>query len=483
MSSINFLPDDDKGRGKLEKKVRTIEYTRPEDSKKEKKSSHGGVLSMFKKSSNDFPKAAPAPVIPGKPGEKKFPNEPIVKSHSDVKKVEQKTVIAYRSPEVEKKEEEKKERKESFGWLKRFFSRSHKVKLAHESPAMPLPPKPSYAPGEMDEEKITTKDTSGVPLAMAEKKSTQADFTTSKDASGDSGDRVIQPANMPPPPPPFNPFKVESKPSNEPKVQEATQQASVVPPPPTPVGVVSAPPTPDGVQHEAAEPQMTEVQEEPSSRERGMSFDVNLVPDELVQRKRTMNRLTLLGVVVLVTAFVCVVVYGVLSYYKTNVSSNVVSVEETTARVQREIDLLTPVQRDALVLQKRTEEIQKLLDSQIHWIKLMDALETYTMKKVTLTKVSALSDGQVTIQGNAPDAAIAFEQIAVFRNATDFVQSLSITTTPSIPETATTTETVATGGLPFALPNEAPPGEVQTPKSIFAVQLQLTSEYLTSSDN
>jgi len=479
MSSINFLPDDDKGRRKLEKKVRTIEYTRPEDAKKEKKSSHGGVLSMFKRSSDVFPKASEMPVVPLKPGDAKMNVEPIVKAHNAVQKVEQKTVIAYRHPETDKKPDTPKEKKEFFGWLKRIFSSSHKTKLSHSSSAMPLPPKPSYASGNMDNESVSIKKTTGAESFIEDEKLKDSRADVTKDFAPNSRSQVKSSLDMPPPPPPFNPFKVNSKPAEV--KQEKQQLQPNIPPPPTPMGAVNVPPPAPEVQSDSQEPAMTEVLVESQPHERSMSFDVNLVPDELVQRKRTINRLTLLGVVVLVTYFGCVVVYGVLSYYKTNVSSNVVSVEETTARVQHEIDLLTPVQRDALVLQKRTQEIKKLLDSQIHWLKLLDALETHTMKKVTLLKVSASSDGQIIIQGNAPDAATGYEQIAVLQQATDFVQSLSIIVAPTIPQRQKTAETVVPSGLPFTLPTEAPPGETKAPQSSFSLKLQLVSDYLTSS--
>jgi Tfp pilus assembly protein PilN len=462
MSSINFLPDDEKGREKLEKKVRTIEYTQPEESaKQQKKSSHGGVLSIFKRSSDDFPKAPKAPILPPKPGIKSQITEPIIKSHNDIKKVEPRTVIAYKKTDTKKKVKPAKEKKSSFDWLKNMFSRSKKAPIVHPA-SVPQPPKPSYT-GSQDQ-KIDTAPSKlpGAGISMGKKEA--IDFESK--VVRESAPKTSVASGLSQPPPRFNPFTI-----TPPKTQDIAKTSDKPQKAPQPLTPIQAAPEPK-------EPEMTEAQIDTRPRALGMSFDVNLVPDEMVQRKQTMSRLTLLGVVVLITAFVCVVLYGVLAFYKTNVSSNVVSVQEETSRVQQQIDALTPIQRDALVLEKRTEEIQKLLDSQIHWTKLFDALEKYTMKNVTLLKVSAQPDGQVSIQGEAPDVATAFEQIAVFQNATDFVQSLSIQTTPSIPERATA-NTVPSESI-FTFPSENAPGTTFVPTSNFSVQVQLVADYLIS---
>jgi len=466
MSSINFLPDDEKGREKPEKKVRTIEYTQPEESvKQQKKSSHGGVLSIFKRSSNDFPKAPTMPTLPPKPGVKSQIQEPIVKSHNDIKKVESKTVIAYQKKETKKKDVGTKEKKPIFGWLTKMFSRSAKAPVAHPAHLPPVPQKPYI---ESRDKKSETVQSEPSVTRMSTGKKDMEDF--GQKVIQESTPKVPTPSGLSQPPPRFNPFTTE--PTKPKDVAQVSQESTKAPQP-----VESAQEA-----LEPKEPEMTEAQVDLRPRALGMSFDVNLVPDEMVQRKRTMSRLALLGVVVLITAFVCVVWYGILAFYKTNVSSNVVSVQDETSRVQQQIDALTPVQRDALVLQKRTEEIQKLLDSQIHWTKLFGALEKYTMKNVTLSKVTAQADGQVVIQGQAPDVAVAFEQIAVFQSATDFIQSLSILTTPSIPVTSSSnsTSTTSSSDSLFVFPSENAPGETLAPKSIFSVQVQLVADYLIS---
>jgi|GEM_PF-6775451 len=475
MSSINFLPDKNKDGEKSEKKVRTIEYTSPKgDVKKEKKSSHGGVLSIFKKSSTDIPKPPQVPTLPSKPQQGQKSEEPIVKSHNDVKKVEQKTVITYQQPEEKKKIEGKKNKKKPFGWFKGLFSRSKKKGPSEASLAVPQNDAPSYEPSKDSKGEKKEQKAAPPPPSFSSKNTSEKSETVKKAVAEND-------ASVPPlPPPPFSPFHAQEK--SGPKTQ-GTAEKVAVPSPPTPkaatLGAPPAPITQPGVPaSETAEDQMSRRPRTP-----GGAFDVNLVPDELVQRKRTMSRLALLGVIVLVSAFVCLALYGVLSFYKTNIAKRVVDIDQQTFLTKNEINALKPVQRDALVLQKRTEEVKTLLDNQIHWTQLFTALEKYTLKQVALTKISAKSDGIVTIEGEAPDAATAFEQINVLKQASEFAETVTITTTPTIPKSATTFENVGPASLPFASPNTQAPGEGESPTSKFAVQVQLVPDLLSTTTN
>lgn len=453
-ANINFLPEegDDKDSSG---RIRKIEYTNPDDEKRdsEKTSRLGGVLSVFnRKKESPYPKVTAEMPMPPKPQP-----QPIVKTHVEGKKGPTKTVIVYKEKNPEDETRAPKSPSGFSLWLKNLFSRSSKkvkapdmkkekedAKLAFEiekaasqaSPNIPLPPPP---PAPVNSPVIPPFTPFGSQAPQASK----------------------------PVPPKFNPFSEAKK-----EIPQTTRPAAmpIVPP--------IAPVQPAPLSQTA---RYTEAKMEAGPASQGLMFDVNLVPDELAQKKRSMNRLTMLGLVAVISIAAVGLSYGILAFYKQSITTRAIDIDKQIQVSKQQISKLSSVQNDALVLKARTDQINELLASHIAWEKLFTLLEKYTLINVQFLKMSVDANGILTLDGQAIDTNTAFEQYAVLQKATDFATKVSMTP-PTIPTIATNTNATSgsssTGGIPVTLPTSQPPGSNQIPSSLFTLQITLNSAVL-----
>lgn len=449
MSDINFLPSEAKDNAKEEKKIRRIEFTPGERSKNSgKRAEHGGVFSIFNKK-KDADEQIDITSLPPKPKDQ----EPQLRAHDEKKKSKEKIIhVTQVDPEKKKKP----------GFLARLFSRKTKpVLLKKEEEAQTekkdadtLPPPPP--PPTQDD----VKNSDAEHQAFEE-------MVIQKHAESQQKKSV-----QPPPPPPAVSIQTPAATTLSQDKQEKTpgflysrlHKKPEIPQGPPGVTKNTSPLTTDA-------PQLNQLKKS--------MFDVNLVPDELVVRKRTMNRLTLLGLITVLALFGVGVIYGILVFYQQNVLSNAEQVEEELRRVEQQIDTLEPIQRDALVLQKRTQEIATILDSHIYWTSFFEKLSQYTLQDVTFLTVNADANGAVTLTAQAPDPAAAFEQRDVFLQATDLASNAQITLGPTIPDTtqsAVPTTTPPAGGVAVPIPSTESP--LVIPMSNFTLSLTLAENLL-----
>lgn len=461
MSDINFLPDEAKDDSKEGKKIRRIELTPGKRSGKSKGGSeHGGVLSIFRRKEKDDDEVEMT-AAPSKVNEK----EPLVKGHGEKRKVQEK-IVEVTEPEAPHKDENKK-----LSFFARLFSKKKKpILLVKEEPKEDegeVPPPPSPEPTQYKEGQPTGSDDEAKHLERVILNSQEK-----KEASASHDDRVGQSQQdamtnvsedmkqMPPPEKQRPPLS-----SKQPRFESG--------PPPVRKGEVAPP---------------GEKQKTPHADAHSSAFDVNLVPDELVTWKRSMNRMTLLALIAVLAIAGVGLLYGILLFYQNNVVSQAREIENQLADANQQIVALEPVQRDALVLQKRTQEIKNLLNSHIHWTALFSKLEKYTLRDVSIKSITADVDGGVTINCQATDAAAGFEQLDVFAAAEDFVEDALLVSGPTIPQTIqeVTTETdtgtsdTETGfGAPFLTPSTAQPGTQSI--STFSIRLTLLPDLVYGS--
>ncbi len=162
----------------------------------------------------------------------------------------------------------------------------------------------------------------------------------------------------------------------------------------------------------------------PSPKE---SVDVNLVPEEFMTNLDSQNRLLLLGLVGILTLLLVGVVYLALSVFQTKMKNeaqaNLVRIEE----VDRELARLNTVKRSAATLHAATLQAQQLLSTHIYWTRFFAGLEKYTVDTVFYRGLSADRSGRLTLVASSRDFRSVARQLLAFRNASDFVREVSIT--------------------------------------------------------
>jgi len=459
---IDFLPSDIKTESPGGKKIREIEYTNPDLGKeKVKTTKHGGVLSIFKRRSDPVVATPPPPPVP-----QARTSEPQVQRHAEKPMVQRKTVITFQ-PAEKKKPTVAKEKKHWLGGISRLFSRKTKAPIQPASSIGQFPQAPKYdAPSEKPVQKQTAPAQASRPPVQPRPQGQEEDM------------RIRTTAPQPTPAAPFKPFVAPSATANPQAPQPAANSQNLSPVPPPGVGV-NPPQT---------VPTYTNVEMEQGPSTQGLKFNVNLVPDDLIQRKQSISRVTLLGLVLVLSLAVVGIGYFGLSYYKTQIQSESQNLDKKIADVKQSILRLEPIQRDAAVLEKRSQEIQTILDSQIYWSKLFSKLEEYTHSNVQIIRVSSKGEGVVKITGKTTDTKYAFEQLHIFQSAKDFILSAEFDSLPKIPvQTNTNSSTINNEqlnipGLDVPIPGQQPPNtNTSAPSSEFTMTLELQPEFLSKS--
>ncbi|MFH0804909.1 MAG: hypothetical protein V1916_01800 [Patescibacteria group bacterium] len=285
----------------------------------------------------------------------------------------------------------------------------------------------------------------------------------------------VPPASRPTAPPPVTP-KLAALPAPKKVIEYTHVSTSLPPPPPVPVAPHLPPPprpaTPPP--HEPAVPLPTKAVPgilgggsgikltEPrgfGSQAPAFNWEVNLIPEEALERKLPLTKVIAL---VMSVVFSLVVVFG--GYVWATVSYNDVSVE--AQGVDDEIQTLTAeikrydrVVEEATVLRLRIDTAQKLLTQHVYWQEVFAKLETYTVPEVYYVSMSADASGLITVSAVGKTYTDAVKQLYVFDRARDFVSSAEvsgITYDPTLGSTAAAVTTLTPDTVPSAVLADVP---------------------------
>lgn len=154
-------------------------------------------------------------------------------------------------------------------------------------------------------------------------------------------------------------------------------------------------------------------------------FTVDLLPSHLVQKLHPTSPITRLLNTALVTLVVVGAIYGGLvgyeSYYLLQTKDLQTQLTTLDQNIQQYRVLQTSIDTD----NKKLQAINDLLAKHIYWTQFFDQLEQYTLPNVQYTNFSGNTTGTITLQALTTDYAAVSHQIAVLKNADDFIESVS----------------------------------------------------------
>ncbi|MFH1235763.1 MAG: hypothetical protein V1685_02390, partial [Parcubacteria group bacterium] len=159
----------------------------------------------------------------------------------------------------------------------------------------------------------------------------------------------------------------------------------------------------------------------------GQLRDVNLVPDDLLGESQPGRKVRPVAIAGVCALLVVILVYVGLFWYRNIVIGETKEIDEQIQQVQTSIKTFEDFRVEAEDLRRRVDDVAFLLDHHIHWNTFFELLETYTLTDVYYTDATIGSGGIVDLNAIARDTVTVARQYALFQNAGDFVQDVSIT--------------------------------------------------------
>ncbi|MDD5040102.1 MAG: hypothetical protein PHY34_03045 [Patescibacteria group bacterium] len=182
-----------------------------------------------------------------------------------------------------------------------------------------------------------------------------------------------------------------------------------------------------------------------SLRVKPFDWEVNLVPEEIVEQEIPISKVLYLVLFIIVT---CALVFGGwlwTNFYHNNITTQISDVESKIQSKETEITKHSKIQDEVNQFNARVAGIRKLLANHVYWSKIFTKLEQNTIPDVYLTTLTVDVNGtvQVTAVGKTYEAAV--KQLYVFQRASDFVQSATISLIGFQQDTAGTSDAKQTG--------------------------------------
>ena len=166
--------------------------------------------------------------------------------------------------------------------------------------------------------------------------------------------------------------------------------------------------------------------EEIQEKSGGFDWEVNLVPEEMMEQEVPVSKFLYLILFVIIA---CGVVFGGwlgVSWYYTNIASKISEVEGKIESKQSEINIHERLQDEVRQLNSSVRDVNTLLSQHVYWAQIFTKLEQYTIPEVYFTGMTADVNGSIKLTAVGKDYESAIKQLLVYEEATDFVASATI---------------------------------------------------------
>ena len=164
-------------------------------------------------------------------------------------------------------------------------------------------------------------------------------------------------------------------------------------------------------------------------RERPSGFDVNLMPQELISKLSWggTNSLKPILIAVIVPLIVISLGYVALILLQNDLKSHMAIRQAEFDGLERQIGDFIVREKQNNQVADRVAAIKQILDNKVMWSNFFSYLEKYTLDGIYFNSLTADNSGVLALPGTADNYATLARQIAVFRDASDFIKDVKLT--------------------------------------------------------
>lgn len=158
-----------------------------------------------------------------------------------------------------------------------------------------------------------------------------------------------------------------------------------------------------------------------------VSFDVNLLPEDLIDQYEPKKKLVTLAVVSGLTIVGLAALYVAMLFYQSSIVTKTNEVRTESGSINLQIGQYQKERAAALAFKEKIDAISDRLDKHIYWSKFFSLLEKHTVPDVHYNNAFAGDiNGQMTLEAVGKDYSSVARQLVAFQQADDFVESVVI---------------------------------------------------------
>lgn len=164
--------------------------------------------------------------------------------------------------------------------------------------------------------------------------------------------------------------------------------------------------------------------------EKGNGVNVNLLPGDLAGRaKKTVSESRFLAMAIILPMILITATYGVLWLLQQQAVKDLATRKIQLDGLQRQIGNFTAKEKANNDFANRLAAVKKLNEQKAVWSNFFSQLERYTLDGVYFTNLTVDTSGVFVLPGVASDYGTLAKQLALFKDAKDFIKDFTITNT------------------------------------------------------
>ncbi len=166
--------------------------------------------------------------------------------------------------------------------------------------------------------------------------------------------------------------------------------------------------------------------EESISKIPGLDWEVNLVPEEALEHEIPVTKILYLALAFIVSVSCVFGGWLAANWYFNQKIQELNSINSEISALDASIRSYKNLQDEVKSLNTSLNNVKTMLEKHVSWSQLFTKLERYTLPEVYYKSLSADVNGTVTLSASAKDYETAIKQLYIYQQASDFVDSATI---------------------------------------------------------
>lgn len=200
----------------------------------------------------------------------------------------------------------------------------------------------------------------------------------------------------------------------------------------------------------------------------GIDWEVNLVPEEVIEHEIPLSKILILIIVVVVSCGIVLGGWFAANWQYNNKTKQIDELNNQIAQADSTIHGFKQLQDNVKATNDLFTSVKTMLDKHVYWTKLFSNLEHYTLPQVYYLGMAADVNGTISLTARAKNYETAIKQLYVYQQAKDFVSKANISGISFVSASTTKATTEITG--------QPAPAATQLEEVSFSISLTVLPE-------
>lgn len=155
-------------------------------------------------------------------------------------------------------------------------------------------------------------------------------------------------------------------------------------------------------------------------------FDVNLVPDDLMDELNPKKKILLIVYFTIIFCLIVALMYTAIYIYKRTIINRVTDLNIQIEEVNKEISKISTVKKEVEQINNAINDVDSILDTHVYWSQFFEFLEENTISDVYYTSFNGTISGNIVLNAIGRNFKNVSQQIEVFKQADEYVKDVQV---------------------------------------------------------